>query len=88
MDPLGLAKFPALVTLGNRATFLLDLEEGPVVVIAGRRAMAFDARLAVFGKESGIMSVGKKLRKKFCNSVSTDHAYFLELTNTCTTTSC
>ena len=46
MDPLGLAKFPALVTLGNRATFLLDLEEGPVVVIAGRRAMAFDARLA------------------------------------------
>lgn len=53
-----------------------------------RGSMAFDARLAVFGKESGIMSVGKKLRKKFCNSVSTDHAYFLELTNTCTTTSC
>lgn len=43
MNPSRLAGFPTLFALRNRASFLLDLKQWPVVMMATGGAMAFDA---------------------------------------------
>jgi hypothetical protein len=51
MDLLELTKLSAVVALGYGPSLLLDLEERPVVVLTGRRAMTFDARFAVISSQ-------------------------------------
>lgn len=42
----GLPQLSAVVALGDGAAFLLDFKQGTIGVLAGRRAVAFDAGFA------------------------------------------
>ena len=54
MDLLCLAKLSAVLALGNGASFLLDLVQGAVDVLAVRRAVTLDAGLAGGERGSGV----------------------------------
>lgn len=43
---LGPSEIPTGIALGDRAPFFTDLEQGPVLVVAAGRTVAFYARLA------------------------------------------
>ena len=62
VDLLRLPQFPAVFALGDGATFLLDLEERTLGVVAGRGPVALDARLAV----GSIWSVWERRRAAEC----------------------
>lgn len=73
VDLLGLAKFTAVGTLGNRSPLLLYLEEWTVCVFTGGRAMSLDAGVAVTGKVSrrcGIYAIWQTYQEYFFPSMT------------------
>jgi hypothetical protein len=59
MDALGLTQLAALLALRDRAALALDFEERALVVPAGGRSMALNARLAGGGERSTAVQTGE-----------------------------
>jgi hypothetical protein len=59
VDALGLTQLAALLTLRDRAALALDFEERALVMPAGRRSMALNARLAGGGERSTAVQTGE-----------------------------